>query len=123
MATREERPRRERPLRANRAQSAAAPPPRAGRSTVGSELKALRARLGGFGDNLPTTPGEWHAAAWDYDQALVLAAESLGVPHPELDMVLGRRRLTITERNSIEKGLVARGIDLGTAPALPPGRA
>lgn len=90
---------------------------------MGSELKALRARLGGYGDNLPTTPGEWHAAAWDYDQALVLAAESLGVPHPELDMVLGRRRLTITERNSIEKGLAARGIDLGAAPALPPGRA
>ena len=122
MANNGERPRRERPLRANRAATASPPPPRGGASTVGSELKALRARLGGYGDNLPTTPGEWHAAAWDYDQALVLAAESLGVPHPELDMVLGRRRLTITERNSIEKGLVQRGIDLGAAPALPPGR-
>ncbi len=122
MVTREGRPRRERPLRANRAQ-AAGPPPKGAPSKLGSELKALRARLGEYGDNLPTTPGEWHAAAWDYDQALVLAAESLGVPHPELDMVLGRRRLTVTERNGIEKGLVSRGIDLGAALALPPGRA
>lgn len=123
MATRSDRPRRERPLRANRARPAAsAPPPRGGTSALGSELKALRARLGGYGDNLPTTPGEWHAAAWDYDQALVLAAEALGVPHPEPDMVLGRRRLTITEKNGIEKGLASRGIDLGQAPSLPPGR-
>lgn len=123
MATSGDRPRRERPLRANRAQPAvSSPPPRAGTAGLGSELKALRARLGGYGDNLPTTPGEWHAAAWDYDQALVLAAEALGVPHPEPDMVLGRRRLTVTELHSIEKGLVARGIDLGQAPALPPGR-
>ncbi len=123
MVTSDGRPRRDRPLRADRTQAAAAPPPRAAPSALGSDLKALRARLGGFGDNLPTTPGDWHAAAWDYDQALVLAAESLGVPHPELDMVLGRRRLTVPERNGIEKGLVTRGIDLGTAPALPPGRA
>ncbi|HWH34608.1 MAG TPA: hypothetical protein VNT56_04740 [Acidimicrobiales bacterium] len=124
MATKGDRPRRERPLRAQRNPSAAPPPPRSGsQNQVGSDLKALRARLGGYGDNLPTTPGEWHAAAWDYDQALVLAAEAIGVPHPELDMVLGRRRLTITERNSIEKGLAARGIDLGQAPALPLGRA
>ena len=88
-----------------------------------ADLKSLRGRLGGFGDNLPTTPGEWHAAAWDYDQALVVAAEALGVPHPELDMVLGRRRLTIAERTVIEKGLVARGFDLGEPPrSLPPSR-
>jgi hypothetical protein len=38
-------------------------------------------------------------------------------------MVLGRRRLTITERNAIEKGLVASGFDLGPPPAaLPPSR-
>lgn len=114
--------RRERPLVAKRAPRAEGPQPapqEAGR--LGRELKSLRARLGGFGDDLPTTPGEWHAAAWDYDQALVLAAETLGVPHPELDMVLGRRRLTIAERNNIEKGLVSRGIDLGRPPnALPP---
>ncbi len=120
-------PRRERPLVAKRAAPPGGAPRGASRgptqSKVAVELKALRARLGGYGDDLPTTPGEWHAAAWDYDQALVLAAEAIGVPHPELDMVLGRRRLTITERNSIEKGLVAMGFDLGTPPdALPPGR-
>lgn len=118
-------PRRERPLVAKRARPANDPPRATSSQTgrLGAELKSLRGRLGGFGDDLPTTPGDWHAAAWDYDQALVLAAETLGVPHPELDMVLGRRRLTITERNSIEKGLVSRGIDLGSPPgALPPSR-
>lgn len=116
-------PRRERPLVAKRAAPRNDPPPASASQTgrLATELKTLRARLGGFGDDLPTTPGDWHAAAWDYDQALVLAAETLGVPHPELDMVLGRRRLTITERNSIEKGLVARGIDLGAPGALPRG--
>ena len=90
---------------------------------MATELKALRARLGGYGDDLPTTPGEWHAAAWDYDQALVLAAEAMGVPHPEPDMVIGRRRLTITEKNGNEKGLVAMGFDLGPPPdALSRGR-
>lgn len=114
-------PRRERPLVAKRV---AQPRPAKARATkMGAELKSLRARLGGYGDDLPTTPGDWHAAAWDYEQALMLAAEAMGVPHPELDMVLGRRRLTITERNSIEKGLVAIGFDLGPPPgALPPGR-
>ncbi len=100
---------------------ARAPTGQAGR--MAAELKALRGRLGGFGDDLPTTPGDWHAAAWDYDQALVVAAEATGVPHPEPDMVLGRRRLTIAERKVIEKGLVAMGFDLGPPPgALPPGR-
>ncbi len=116
--------RRQRPLVAKRAAAPRAAPVGGtqGRSKVATELKALRARLGGYGDDLPTTPGEWHAAAWDYDQALVLAAEAIGVPHPELDMVLGRRRLTITERNSIEKGLVMTGFDLGPPPdALPRG--
>ncbi len=90
---------------------------------MAADLKSLRARLGGFGDNLPTTPGDWHAAAWDYDQALVVAAATLGVPHPEPDMVLGRRRLTIAERTVIEKGLVAKGLDLGEPPrSLPPSR-
>lgn len=117
-------PRRQRPLVAKRAAPPRGGPPGGsrGQSKMANELKALRARLGGYGDDLPTTPGEWHAAAWDYDQALVLAAEALGVPHPELDMVLGRRRLTITEKNSIEKGLVAMGFDLGPPPdALPRG--
>ncbi|MBW3644809.1 MAG: hypothetical protein KY441_04815 [Actinobacteria bacterium] len=92
-------------------------------SRMAVELKALRARLGGFGDDLPTTPGDWHAAAWDYDQALVVAAETMGVPHPEPDMVLGRRRLTIAERKLIEKGLISMGFDLGPPPqSLPPGQ-
>ena len=90
-------------------------------SRMAVELKALRGRLGGFGDDLPTTPGDWHAAAWDYDQALVVAAETMGVPHPEADMVLGRRRLTIAERKVIENGLIAMGFDLGPPPqGLPP---
>jgi hypothetical protein len=117
--------RRRRPLVAQRSAPRAEEPKVAPGQTgkLGAELKSLRARLGGYGDDLPTTPGDWHSAAWDYDQALVLAAETLGVPHPELDMVLGRRRLTITERNIIEKGLVTRGIDLGPPPsALPPSR-
>ncbi len=118
-------PRRQRPLVAKRAGAPreSAPRPRGQSSKMATELKALRARLGGYGDDLPTTPGDWHAAAWDYDQALVLAAEAMGVPHPEPDMVIGRRRLTITEKNSIEKGLVAMGFDLGPPPgALPQGR-
>ncbi|MBW3580643.1 MAG: hypothetical protein KY447_03420 [Actinobacteria bacterium] len=123
------RPRRERPLVAKRAApsgrgGAAEPgdPPSAQAVRLAADLKSLRARLGGFGHDLPTTPGEWHAAAWDYDQALVVAAEAIGVPHPEPDMVLGRRRLTIAERTLIEKGLVARGLDLGQPPrSLPPG--
>lgn len=104
-----------------RAGQARGPTGQAGRMAV--ELKALRARLGGFGDDLPTTPGDWHSAAWDYDQALVVAAETMGVPHPEPDMVLGRRRLTIAERKVIENGLIAMGFDLGPPPgALPPAR-
>ncbi|MDP8954187.1 MAG: hypothetical protein M3N37_04585 [Actinomycetota bacterium] len=117
-------PRRQRPLVAKRAAPQSGAPPRAsrGQSKMATELKELRGRLGGYGDDLPTTPGEWHAAAWDYDQALVLAAEATGVPHPEPDMVLGRRRLTVTEKHSIEKGLVAMGFDLGPPPgALPRG--
>lgn len=120
------RPRRERPLVAKRAAPRAAnasAPPGGQALRMAADLKSLRARLGGFGDNLPTTPGDWHAAAWDYDQALVVAAAALGVPHPEPDMVLGRRRLTIAERTVIEKGLVAKGLDLGEPPrSLPPSR-
>lgn len=119
------RPRRERPLVAKRAPRPAdggSPATGAQAGRLGADLKSLRARLGGFGNDTPTTPGEWHAAAWDYDQALVVAAAALGVPHPEPDMVLGRRRLTIAERTVIEKGLVARGLDLGSPPrALPSG--
>lgn len=120
------RPRRERPLVAKRAapRADANAAPLGGQALrMAADLKSLRARLGGFGDNLPTTPGDWHAAAWDYDQALVVAAAALGVPHPEPDMVLGRRRLTIAERTVIEKGLVAKGLDLGEPPrSLPPSR-
>jgi hypothetical protein len=104
-----------------RAGPAQRPTGQAGRMAV--ELKALRARLGGYGGDLPTTPGDWHSAAWDYDQALIVAAEATGVPHPEPDMVLGRRRLTIAERKVIEQGLIAIGFDLGPPPdALPPGQ-
>lgn len=121
------RRRRDRPLVAKRtgprAGDAAAAPPSSQAMRMAADLKSLRNRLGGFGNNLPTTPGDWHAAAWDYDQALVIAAAALGVPHPEPDMVLGRRRLTIAERTVIEKGLVARGLDLGEPPrSLPPSR-
>ncbi len=123
------RPRRDRPLVAKRAAprdssggaGAGDGPPSGQAVRMAADLKSLRARLGGFGNDLPTTPGEWHAAAWDYDQALVVAAAAIGVPHPEPDMVLGRRRLTIAERTVIEKGLVARGLDLGQSPrSLPP---
>lgn len=81
---------------------------------LSADLRALRQRLPGYGDDTPATPGGWSAAWYDYDEALVWAAVELGLPDaPDPDLVIGRRRLTELERAQLEKGLTALGIHLG----------
>lgn len=85
---------------------------------LGTQLRTLRSCFGTA--DTPAAPGAWSAAAYAYDEALVLAAKSLhlrGAPEPF--MVLGRRRLTEPERAQLEEGLAERGVDVGVVRYLP----
>lgn len=81
-----------------------------------AEVRALRARLPGYGgpEQLAATrPGAWNADLYAYDEALVVTARLLeipGAPRPEL--FVGARRLTELERRRLEAGIAAAGIDL-----------
>jgi hypothetical protein len=83
------------------------------REAIAADLRGLRRRLGGYGDDTPATPGGWSAAESAYDDALVRAAVELGMPDaPDPTLVIGRRRLTVLERHQLEQGLTAMGVDL-----------
>jgi hypothetical protein len=85
---------------------------------MGAHLRTLRSCFGNA--DRPATPGAWSAAAYAYDEALVLAANTLQVRGaPEPFMVLGRRRLTEPERAQLEEALAERGVDIGVVRYLP----
>ncbi|HEX2065059.1 MAG TPA: hypothetical protein VHE80_11630 [Acidimicrobiales bacterium] len=85
---------------------------------MGARLRTLRSCFGSV--DTPATPGAWSAAAYAYDEALVLAANSLQVRGaPEPFMVLGRRRLTEPERAQLEEALAESGVDIGVVRYLP----
>ncbi len=81
-----------------------------------AEVRALRARLPGYGypgEGRATRPGAWNADLYAYDEALVITARLLeipGAPRPEL--FVGARRLTELERRRLEAGIAAMGIEL-----------
>ena len=80
------------------------------------ELRTIRSHLpshGASGELTPRTPGGWNAALYAYDEALVVAANLLGLRSaPPLDLFVGTRRLTELERGRLERGLADHGIDL-----------
>ncbi|MDP9388174.1 MAG: hypothetical protein M3Q48_09765 [Actinomycetota bacterium] len=80
------------------------------------ELRAIRSHLpshGSSGELSPRTPGGWNAALYAYDEALVVAANLMGLPNaPALDLFVGTRRLTELERSRLERGLAEVGVDL-----------
>ncbi|MDQ4096372.1 MAG: hypothetical protein M3144_00675 [Actinomycetota bacterium] len=85
---------------------------------MAGHLRTLRSCFGNA--ETPAKPGAWSAAAYAYDEALVLAANTLQVRGaPEPFMVLGRRRLTEPERAQLEEALAERGVDVGVVRYLP----
>jgi len=111
------------------AESSAGPPPivdfarRLGlgvgtvRADLADELAELRRRVPGYGPDgrsRPVKPGQWSADLYAYDEALVVAANLLGVPlAPDPQFWDRQRRLTDPERRLLEVGLAAKGVDLG----------
>lgn len=80
------------------------------------ELRTIRSHLpshGASGELTPGTPGGWNAAQYAYDEALVVAANLMGLPSaPPPDLFMGTRLLTHLERARLERGLADYGVDL-----------
>ena len=68
----------------------------------------------------PTKAQEWVADVWQYDEVLVAVAQLLGIDTPPRPPADALRRLSPSERTSLERRLKEEGIDVADESPDPP---